>query len=256
MRLLKSFAVAFAMYSKIPMPRVDWSKESMRYAMCFFPLIGAVCGALLYLWALLCATLGFGAVLYAGVAVLLPLLVTGGIHLDGFCDTIDALSSHQSTERKLEILKDPHIGAFGVMGCVAYLLLGFALWAELVATPQNLLILGFGYVLSRTLSGLSVVSFRCARGNGSLAAFSDGAQKKVVTAVLLLAMCLCFFLMIDLSLLVGGAAIAAALVVFLCYRVMCYRAFGGTTGDLAGWFLSVCELAMLGAVVLAGRVLV
>ena len=50
MNLIRSFFIAFSMYSKIPMPRTDWTKESMRYAMCFFPVIGAVIGGLLYLW--------------------------------------------------------------------------------------------------------------------------------------------------------------------------------------------------------------
>ena len=45
MNLIRSFFIAFSMYSKIPMPRTDWTKESMRYAMCFFPVIGAVIGA-------------------------------------------------------------------------------------------------------------------------------------------------------------------------------------------------------------------
>ena len=42
MNLIRSFFIAFSMYSKIPMPRTDWTKEAMRYAMCFFPVIGAV----------------------------------------------------------------------------------------------------------------------------------------------------------------------------------------------------------------------
>ena len=49
-RLWNSFKIAFSMYSKIPMPRADWEKENMRYMMCFFPLIGAVIGALLIGW--------------------------------------------------------------------------------------------------------------------------------------------------------------------------------------------------------------
>lgn len=44
----------------------------------------------------------------------MPLLVTGGIHIDGFSDTMDALSSHAERQKKLEIMDDPHIGAFGV----------------------------------------------------------------------------------------------------------------------------------------------
>ena len=49
MNLLRSFAVAFAMYSKIPVPNVEWNGKSMKYAMCFFPAVGAVAGFLQFL---------------------------------------------------------------------------------------------------------------------------------------------------------------------------------------------------------------
>ena len=39
MSIINSFFIAFSMYSRIPVPRVDWEKENMRYAMCFFPVI-------------------------------------------------------------------------------------------------------------------------------------------------------------------------------------------------------------------------
>ena len=54
MRVIRSFVIAFATYSRIPMPQVEWSEENRKYAMCFFPLIGAVVGGALWLWLLLC----------------------------------------------------------------------------------------------------------------------------------------------------------------------------------------------------------
>ena len=50
MRIIKSFFIAFSMYSKIPMPQFAWKDEDMRYALCFFPWVGAVIGVLWYLW--------------------------------------------------------------------------------------------------------------------------------------------------------------------------------------------------------------
>ena len=49
MKFLEPMIIAFSMYSKIPMPRIEWNKENMKYTMCFFPLIGVVTGALIYL---------------------------------------------------------------------------------------------------------------------------------------------------------------------------------------------------------------
>ena len=92
-RLWNSFKIAFAMYSKIPMPRAEWKEENMRYAMCFFPLIGIVIGAFVILWGHAAAWLKAGSLLRGAGYVLIPVLVTGGIHLDGLLDTADALSS-------------------------------------------------------------------------------------------------------------------------------------------------------------------
>ena len=98
--------------------------------MCAFPLLGAVLGLLLLAWSALADLLTLTPQLRAAGAVLLPLAYTGGIHMDGFCDTCDALASHQDRARKLEILKDSRVGAFAVLGCVSYLLLQYALWCQ------------------------------------------------------------------------------------------------------------------------------
>ncbi|MDY5112348.1 MAG: adenosylcobinamide-GDP ribazoletransferase, partial [Bilifractor sp.] len=104
--LFESFIVAFSMYSKIPMPHIEWSEKSMKYSMCFFPWIGLVIGLLEYLWFLLCGRTGVSDLLRSSIAVAIPLLVTGGIHFDGFLDTTDALSSWRTREERLRILKD------------------------------------------------------------------------------------------------------------------------------------------------------
>ena len=59
MNIIKSICVAFSMYSKIPMPRVEWNEKNMKYAMCFFPLVGAVIGGLMLLVRFLCGRFGF-----------------------------------------------------------------------------------------------------------------------------------------------------------------------------------------------------
>ena len=125
MKVLESIVVAFSMYSKIPMPHIEWNKENMKNVLCFFPWVGAVAGVLVWLWFRVSDQLGFGVMLRASVAVLIPVLVTGGIHLDGLLDTADALSSWQTRERRLEILKDSHAGAFAIIVCCGYFLAAF-----------------------------------------------------------------------------------------------------------------------------------
>ena len=91
MKWLESCLIAISMYSKIPVPQVEWTKEKMSHAMCFFPLIGVVIGVLLQGLGILCTWLSFGDTMRGASFVLLPVLVTGGIHMDGFLDTTDAL---------------------------------------------------------------------------------------------------------------------------------------------------------------------
>ncbi len=250
MHLMKSCLIAFSMYSRIPMPRTEWQEEDMRYVMCFFPLIGLAIGLLLCGWVWLAGRLQIGAALFSGVATALPVLITGGIHLDGFCDTLDALSSRQPQERKLEILKDSNSGAFAVIGCGLYFLLTFCFWMEWYPQGRYTWMLALGFVLSRTLSGLSVVRFPCAKNSGLLAMFSHAAAKKRTAWVLFGYLILCGGAMLLFGTFVGAAVLLLALGVFGYYHHVSCKEFGGTTGDVAGWFLQSCELALLAGMVL------
>lgn len=250
MHLIKSCLIAFSMYSRIPMPRTEWQEEDMRYVMCFFPLIGLAIGLVLCGWVWLAGRLQIGVALFSGVATALPVLITGGIHLDGFCDTLDALSSRQPQERKLEILKDSNSGAFAVIGCGLYFLLTFCFWMEWYPQGRYTWMLALGFVLSRTLSGLSVVRFPCAKNSGLLAMFSHAAAKKRTAWVLVGYFLLCGGAMLLFGTFVGAAVLLLALGVFGYYHHVSCKEFGGTTGDVAGWFLQSCELALLAGMVL------
>ena len=104
MTALQTIAVAFAMFFGAADAAVCLEREkNMRYALCAFPLIGVVIGAL---WCL-CGALPLPDFARAAGFCLMPVWVTGGIHLDGYADTCDALSSYGDTAKKLEILKGP-----------------------------------------------------------------------------------------------------------------------------------------------------
>lgn len=241
-RFLNSFIIAFSMYSKIPMPHCEWNEDNMKYAMCFWPWVGAVIGLLCYGWGILGSAMEINSVFFTVVLLMISVFVTGGIHLDGLLDTADAMSSWQTRERRLEILKDSNAGAFAVIHCVVYFFLYYAVYCQM--DLEGLKIVAISFMLSRSLSAFAIVTFPKARKDGSVATWAKGAETKIVRAVMVIyAVCLAA-LMIVLNPVTGCAVLAGAVIVFAYYHHMAMKYFGGTTGDLAGWFLSVCELVM------------
>ena len=241
--MLKSFISAFRMYSRIPMPMVEWNEKNRRYSLCFFPVIGAVIGVLTVLWQMLCEEVDFGNFMYGAVVMLINLLVTGGIHLDGFCDTCDARASWGDKEKKLAILKDSHIGAFAAIKLGVYLIVCTAALSELFCF-EGAVITGLGYVLSRSLSGLTAMTFKAAKKEGTLQSFTEPAHKKISVCVLSMFAVLSCAAMMCFDLTTGLTVSAAALLTVVYYRYISYKEFGGITGDLAGWFLQMCELVI------------
>lgn len=240
---MKAMIIAFSMYSGIPMPVFVWEDEDRKKAMCYFPLIGAVIGALFYFLFRALAFTGQGNVFRAALLTMVPVLVTGGIHMDGFLDTCDARASFGDREKKLKILKDTHAGAFAVTGGALYFLLFFAACTEL--TEQSAQAAGCGFILSRSLSGFAVSVFPEARKQGMLADFMKDAHKKMIAGVMTGWIVLSSALMLWTGGWYGAAGILASAVTFFYYRHVALKEFGGVTGDLAGWFLQLCELGIV-----------
>lgn len=249
---MQSLIIAFAMYSKIPMPKAEWTEKNMRYAFCWFPLVGLVTGLLemgVFRLLLFCQA---GPVIKGALMTAVPLIITGGIHLDGFMDTTDARSSYGDRNKKLAILKDSHVGAFAVMACGLYLLLSAGAWSEMDWRGMQLMV--WVFVLERALSGLAAVNFKGARSDGMLMAFREPARRKQVTAVLIVVAIAAVFIMARVWLPGAAFCAAAALLVLGRYYRMAMREFEGTTGDLAGWFLQTCELVLLLVLVVLRKV--
>ena len=207
MIVLQTMAVAFAMFSALPVPQFTWNSKNMRYALCAFPLIG-------------------------------------GIHLDGYADTSDALSSYGDREKKLEILKDPHCGAFAVIRLCTYFLAYFCVAFCIRFSPRVGLCWTLALVLERGLSGLAVAAFPMAKNTGLAHTFATAADRESVQKILIVLSILLAAALIALG---GGALVAAALLVLWRYHHVAVKEFGGITGDLAGWFLQKAEFWMLAA---------
>ncbi len=257
MNVFKTICMAFSTYSRIPMPQVKWEEKNAEYVICFYPLVGAVIGAAeaVLLW--LADRKGFPSVVTALLLIVIPIVLSGGIHLDGLIDTADARHSYLPKEEKQRILKDPHIGAFGVIRLLLYLMLllaGLILLTEQYAARGEQLMV-YALVIpfwSRVLCAYTSVWFPKARKDGMLKTVTGG--KTIVQTVVLsvfsvmcIAVLLCQLPLSEEWWRISAWFLADLLMLFW-YRTMAIKEFGGVSGDLAGWLL--CMLELIGVIVL------
>ena len=254
MTFLRSLVLAFSSFSSIPMPQIEWREDNMKYLMCCFPFVGLAIALALALWTWLAGTLSFGPVLFGAGIALVPVAVTGGIHLDGFCDVVDAQSSHAEPQRKREILKDPHAGAFAAIGMAVYLIAYAALASELAPHWQIVVLLGGMHVASRCMSSIATLAFPTSASKGMLSMFHESGEGKVVLAIVLVELVACAVVMVLVDPLLGGVMLAVGLACLALLYPFAKTQFCGMSGDLAGFFLQVAELCMVAALVITIKV--
>ena len=238
------------MYSRIPVPRVSWTEENRRYALCFFPLVGAAVGGAEILWFLIYKALGFNSLLFGAGAAAIPIIVTGGIHADGFCDVCDALASWGGKEKMLEIMLDPHIGSFAAVRAALYAVFQTGLFAE-VKDLRQAFVIALIFVQSRALSGLGAVTLKSAKKDGALQSFKKAADRRAVitSEIAVLTLTVTFAVLSDA--LCALCAFGAEMISFARYKRLAYKKFGGVTGDAAGYFLQICEISAMFSCVFA-----
>lgn len=124
---------AFQFLSRFPVKAdLDFSPELLRRSVKYYPVVGAAIGLVVWLFG---ALTGWAMPSLPAAVLTLTLWVwlTGGLHLDGWMDSADALLSYRSRERMLEIMKDSRVGAMGVIACILLLLLKASLIFSLLS---------------------------------------------------------------------------------------------------------------------------
>ena len=225
-----------SMFCALPCPWKLWDEKARGKMLLFLPLVGLELG---FLWAglaWLCGKLCLPPLVRALLLSAYPYAVTGFLHLDGFLDVTDAVKSCRDLPRRREILKDSHVGAFAVIGCVLLLLSQFALFASALETA-NFWILLFIPVVSRCCSALAVTALR-PMSTSQYAALKKPLSHIWVFSLLLLAALAGSFLLCGRY---GFAAAACA----AGYGLALWRGFrslDGMNGDVSGYALTVGEL--------------
>lgn len=244
MSVFKAFLQAVSMYSVLPMGWLKWDSRADRNMLAMYPAVGILLGGLWYGGLRLLDWLNAPALVSAALAVVLPALLTGFLHLDGFMDVSDALLSHRERARRLEILRDPHCGAFAVLSAIVLFLLQLGAASALLERPERFLIVLFLPVLSRGMTAFALLTLPTLPGSLMAAWLKQDTTSthRVVTLLLALAAAAG---MIFFGGLPGIMAAAAAAVGFALAAGTAYRSLGGVSGDTSGYAQTIAEAAAL-----------
>ncbi len=232
---LRDFNAALSLLTTLPTPKQY--PEAPGRAFAYFPLVGVVLGCLL--WAVQ-ASVGRIATADAAawVTLLAWVLLTGGLHLDGLGDASDGLFATVSTQRRLDIMKDPRTGTWSVVSLCLVLL---GKWVGIRHADGAWLLLAA--VAARWVMVAAAYSFPYARADGMGGYYRQGLgrQQMAIASVIMIGL-VAFFAGYFAQLLVvlAGAAVVAW---------WASRRLGGLTGDIYG---ALCELTETGLLLLLG----
>ena len=232
-----------SMFCAIPAPQV-WDENARDKMLLFLPVVGLELGLIWTALGWLCRFWDLPELVTALVLTVFPWLSTGFLHLDGFMDVTDAVKSCRSPERRREILKDPHVGSFAVIGLALLVLAQFVFFAS-VGNETPLWVLVFVPAVSRCCSALAVTVMPAMSTSQYAGQKAPRGHVAVLCTMLLV-------LLIAAGVLCGKYA-AVLVAAFAGYGLtLCrgYRSLGGMNGDIAGAALTVAELWAAGALML------
>lgn len=236
---MKQFLIALQFLTILPVKITSEPKESdFGKSLLYFPVIGILIGLVLSTTVFLRSLLPN---LVIGVIILIiSIVITGGIHLDGFADTCDGFYGSNRKEKILQIMRDSRVGTMGVVGVVCLLLLKFTL---IVSIPQRILwkVLIMMVVFARWSQVLACYISNYARKEGKAKYFIEHAGKKEFFMGILLTSGLFFLLMQIKGVLLFFISLVPILLLINCIK----RRIGGMTGDTLGAVNEIAEVLIL-----------
>ena len=233
----KGFALAVSMLTIIPFFRVhDFFKGINGYAVMFYPFVGFLLGLILYAIHFLLSP--YLEPLHVGIIVFtLWVLLTGGLHLDGFSDTVDGLFVNK--ERALEVMKDPNSGGMGMIFTVTFLILK----ASSLASFNAFYLLPIILMLSRLNAVIAIFYYPYVSPNG----MSTLAKEELTKTHLVIALLSIFIIAMIFS---NAILILPSLITLYFIKNFFIKRYGGFTGDIYGFTIELSELILLNIILL------
>ena len=243
---MKHIAAALTFFTRIPIWK--WTEIPQKYyssVVVFWPMTGWVTGGLtgLLLWL---AAQVFPMLPAVIIALTGRILLTGGLHEDGLADFCDGFGGGTGKDRILAIMKDSHIGTYGVMGLIFY-----SLWYVSIAMSLPLMTAVAAIIASDAFAKacaaqlINILPYSRPEGAKNRIRYVRMTICKSLIVVLSGMLPVCLLAYIDMSLMVSIIApiiVISLLILYLKHKI------GGYTGDCCGAACLLCELSMLAAI--------
>ncbi|MEZ7790492.1 adenosylcobinamide-GDP ribazoletransferase [Niallia circulans] len=244
------FLVNIQFFTAIPVRKeLPMEGEFLQKSIKTFPLLGLFQGFIyMGIFFLLNEYTPFTALAIAFIVWISTILLTGGLHLDGWMDASDAYFSYQDAKKRLEIMKDPHVGAFGVLSVILLLSTKFLFIYEIVTHMQDFTYL-FVMLLpffSKAVMGWSLLFVPEAKRDGLGAYFKKSVQgqRLFFYSGYIAAALLVFLLLFPKWLPLFFLFLSVSIGCYLLFSRFMKQAFGGLTGDLLGASAEGTEIAL------------
>ncbi|MGD8252920.1 MAG: adenosylcobinamide-GDP ribazoletransferase [Syntrophobacterales bacterium] len=239
--MLRGLVTAFRTLTIFPVPGRDTSIHSN--SLPFFPLVGLALGFLLWAISLINTLIdgnGGWPMGIAAIMLLVSVISTRSLHLDGLADFVDAAGGGWDKSRRLEIMKDTRLGVFGAVAIILTLLCKWLAFARLVTTGSTIWLILI-HMLSRTMQVNLAARLPYARSEGGTALpfvqDASGYHRWAALAIVLFAALIYGPL--------GLVALAVAQIITWVYGSWCRKNMGGITGDLLGAGNEIIEVTLL-----------
>lgn len=240
---------------------IKWltNRENAKYVFCLRILYGVAVGAVMCAFYMLCGYLDFGKLCFALIGAAVPVMMSGGIYLSGFMKTSETLAGRVFGKEDAEAsgkaapgksdfsAKAGYAGTQAAIVAMTFYLL-YAGGLSEVREDRQLAFLCIGYMISRTLYGMAFVWFPEAekeKGKGRRGdAVLSPALRKALRIILSVILALCFCTCLVIEPIMGMLEALLCMWVWTYYYYMSKKLFGGVTKESAGYFLTLCELAL------------
>lgn len=238
MKILESIVVAFQFLTRLYLPiNVEWDTANLRRSLMWFGLVGAFIGVILAGAMTLFNRFDLIPAVSAIIILLIWIFITGGMHIDGISDMADGFFSMRDKEKTLEIMKDSHVGAFGVITIVFLLLIKFEMLKEFIIIEKNVWLLILPPTIARIAAGLVLSFYETTKKSGLGYTFHSSDPRIFWTIGFVVTLIISSILNIKSLIFIGIAILASNLM-----ALWAKKKIGGLNGDIYGAIVETVEV--------------